>query len=95
MTNQTPLKTPESCSRCEELEAKFKYYGGQEAMADRQELLSGIKVAVESLEMAHEVLEDRWFISGDGDEYNDDEVIEADKKCVETITTLNKLVKTK
>lgn len=38
--------------------------------------------AIKLLEEAHRVLEDRWFITGEDDEYNDDEVIEVDKKII-------------
>lgn len=37
------------------------------------------KRALELLREAHDVLKERWFVAGDDDEYNDDEVIDTDK----------------
>lgn len=34
------------------------------------------------LQEAHEILKDRWFIIGEEDEFNDNEVIDLDKKIV-------------
>lgn len=33
----------------------------------------------------HEVLKDRWFIEGDDDQYNDDEIIDLDNRVTKLL----------